>query len=58
MDGPVFFPQCFVDLYSGPILEDLYESLRLRYPTVEFPPIPARGTLKLEEVKSSLYFFN
>lgn len=50
--------QCFVDLYSGPILEDLYESLQMRYPTIQFPPIPPRGTLKLEDVKKSKYFFN
>eukprot|EP00903_Cladosiphon_okamuranus_P015271 g14112.t1 len=50
--------QCFVDLYSGPILEDLYDSLRMRYPTIDFPPIPKRGTLKLDGVKDSKYFFN
>ncbi|CAN0414773.1 unnamed protein product [Pylaiella littoralis] len=50
--------QCFVDLYSGPILENLHESLQMRYPTIEFPPIPERGTLVLDDVKSSKYFFN
>eukprot|EP00752_Nemacystus_decipiens_P002243 g2126.t1 len=50
--------QCFVDLYSGLILEDLYDSLRMRYPTIDFPPIPERGTLTLEDVKDSKYFFN
>ncbi|CAN0553331.1 unnamed protein product [Ectocarpus sp. 12 AP-2014] len=50
--------QCFVDLYSGPILEDLHDSLRMRYPTIHFPPIPARGTLVLDSVKDSKYFFN
>ncbi len=50
--------QCFVDLYSGPILEDLYDSLRMRYPTLDFPPIPERGALVLDDVKDSKYFFN
>ncbi|CAM9263757.1 unnamed protein product [Scytosiphon promiscuus] len=50
--------QCFVELYSGPILEDLHESLRMRYPTIDFPPIPERGTLVLSDVKDSKYFFN
>ncbi|CBJ30655.1 mitochondrial DNA-directed RNA polymerase [Ectocarpus siliculosus] len=50
--------QCFVDLYSGPILEDLHDSLRMRYPTIDFPPIPERGTLVLDSVKDSKYFFN
>jgi DNA-directed RNA polymerase len=48
----------FVNLYSQPILEDLHESFVLRYPTAEFPPIPEKGDLDLEEVKSSPYFFN
>ena len=52
------FVQCFVDLYSGPILEDLYDSLRMRYPTIDFPPIPERGSLVLDHVKDSKYFFN
>ncbi|CAM9229176.1 unnamed protein product [Choristocarpus tenellus] len=50
--------QCFVDLYSQPILEDLHKSLCLRFPTIDFPPIPKRGTLDLEKVKNSRYFFH
>ena len=49
---------CFVDLYSKPILEDLRESLVMRYPDVDFPPVPPRGKLDLEEVKNSTYFFH
>jgi DNA-directed RNA polymerase len=48
----------FIHLYSGPVLEDLRESFVLRYPTAEFPPLPERGDLDLEEVRSSPYFFN
>ncbi len=50
--------ECFIDLYSRPILEDLRASLVARYPDVAFPPIPARGSLRLEEVKDSPYFFD
>lgn len=50
--------EAFVDLYSKPILEDLLESLQLRYPSVEFPPIPNRGNLNLELVKESKFFFH
>lgn len=49
---------CFVELYSKPILEDLRESLVMRYPDVEFPPVPQRGTLDIQEVKDSSYFFH
>ena len=49
---------CFVDLYSKPILEDLRESLVMRYPDVEFPPVPTRGTLDIEQVRDSTYFFH
>jgi DNA-directed RNA polymerase len=47
----------FVRLYSQPILEDLHESLSMRYPSVRFPPVPRRGNLDLASVRESLYFF-
>lgn len=49
---------CFFDLYNEPVLETLRESLSIRYPEVEFPPVPERGNLDLEEVKESIYFFH
>jgi len=49
---------CFVELYSKPVLEDLRESLIMRYPDVKFPPVPPRGTLDIEEVVDSSYFFH
>ena len=49
--------ECFVDLYSQPILSDLKESWELRYPDVEFPECPELGNLDLNEVKSATYFF-
>ena len=50
--------ECFIDLYSRPILEDLRESLVRRFPESSFPPLPARGTLELEDVRQSKYFFS
>jgi len=49
---------CFRDLYSSPILEDLLESFELRYPSCDFPPLPERGELDMEDVTKSTYFFN
>ena len=49
---------CFVDLYEQPVLENLRDSLVARFPDVEFPAIPQRGALKLDEVKESPYFFD
>jgi DNA-directed RNA polymerase len=49
---------CFRDLYSSPILEDLLESFELRYPSCDFPPLPERGALDMEDVTKSTYFFN
>mmetsp|Transcript_19031 Transcript_19031/g.41363 ORF Transcript_19031/g.41363 Transcript_19031/m.41363 type:complete len:420 (+) Transcript_19031:986-2245(+) len=49
--------ECFVELYSQPILSDLKESWELRYPEVEFPECPELGDLDLNEVKSATYFF-
>lgn len=48
---------CFVDLYSRPLLADLKESWELRYPEVEFPDLPELGELDLNEVKKATYFF-
>jgi DNA-directed RNA polymerase len=48
----------FVKLYSGPVLEDFREELCMKYPSVTFPPIPERGTLQLEDVMHSPYFFS
>jgi DNA-directed RNA polymerase len=50
--------ESFVDLYHQPILENLRDSLVRRYPEVDFPPIPERGRLRLEEVLKSPYFFD
>ena len=48
---------CFVELYSKPLLSDLKESWELRYPEVEFPELPELGDLDLNHVKSATYFF-
>jgi DNA-directed RNA polymerase len=47
----------FVDLYDQPLLERLLETWQLRYPDLDFPDLPKRGKLNLEEVKMAPYFF-
>jgi DNA-directed RNA polymerase len=47
----------FVDLYDQPLLERLLETWKIRYPDLEFPDLPKRGKLDLNEVKSAKYFF-
>ena len=49
--------QVFVDLYSQPLLEQLKAGWEMRYPGLEFPDLPKRGTLKLDDVKEAPYFF-
>lgn len=49
--------QCFVDLYSRPLLEELKEAWELQYPSIEFPDLPERGDMDLNEVKQAPYFF-
>lgn len=49
---------CFIELYDHPVLEDLRDSLQMRYPDIEFPPVPGRGELNLDLVRSSKYFFH
>lgn len=48
----------FVELHSQPLLEELHESLTIRYPDAQFDDVPEPGSLDLDEVKSSEYFFN
>lgn len=48
----------FVELYEQPVLESVLESCQKRYPTINFPPIPKRGDLDINEVVKSRYFFH
>lgn len=48
----------FLELYEAPLLEQLLESFQLRYPGVEFPPLPPRGDLDVGEVLEADYFFS
>lgn len=48
----------FVELHSQPLLETLLESFKRRYPDIEFPDVPRRGTLDLKHVLDSKYFFD
>ena len=50
--------ECFVDMYDRPILQELLDSLKIRYPACNFPPVPSRGLLDLSEVKKATYFFH
>eukprot|EP00621_Florenciella_sp_RCC1693_P014017 CAMPEP_0182545598 /NCGR_PEP_ID=MMETSP1323-20130603/34750_1 /TAXON_ID=236787 /ORGANISM="Florenciella parvula, Strain RCC1693" /LENGTH=229 /DNA_ID=CAMNT_0024756759 /DNA_START=10 /DNA_END=699 /DNA_ORIENTATION=+ len=49
--------ECFVELYSQPILENLHTTLATRFPNVQFPPVPQRGDLDIKTVLDSPYFF-
>lgn len=48
----------FVALHSQPLLELLLSRFQDEYPDVDFPQVPERGHLNLEEVKDSTYFFS
>lgn len=50
--------ESFVELYEQPILENLRESIVMRYPNLDCPPLPERGELNLSEVMKSSYFFH
>jgi DNA-directed RNA polymerase, mitochondrial len=47
----------FVDLYKQPLLERLKETWELRYPELNFPDLPERGSLVLDDVTKATYFF-
>ena len=48
---------CFVELYEQPLLERLKKTWELRYPSIQFPDLPERGNLDLNEVRSAPNFF-
>eukprot|EP01041_Mallomonas_annulata_P008967 gene8967-18555_t len=50
--------ESFVELYEVPILENLRTSLQRRYPRVDFPPVPTRGSFNVRDVLQSEYFFH
>ena len=41
-----------------PLLENLLRDFRASFPELIFPEIPMRGTLDLNDVKQSTYFFS
>lgn len=49
--------ECFVDLYSRPLLQDLKKMWEMRFPGLEFPDIPEKGDMDVRCVKQSDYFF-
>lgn len=54
-----FLREAFVEIYRQPILENFTDDIRLLCDeTVEFPEIPEKGELDIEEVLTSNYFFN
>lgn len=48
----------FITMHSMPLLENLRESLVLRFPNIRFPQLPARGKLDLNQVMKSQFFFD
>jgi DNA-directed RNA polymerase len=50
----------FIELHSEPLLEQLYEELKQKYPEIamELPPPPPPGSMDLQSVRDSVYFFS
>ena len=50
----------FIELHSEPLLERLYEELKQKYPEIamELPPPPPPGSMDLQSVRDSEYFFS
>jgi DNA-directed RNA polymerase len=48
----------FVELYEEPVLEQFRESLADRFPGLDLPPLPPKGTFNLREVLDAEYFFS
>ncbi len=48
----------FVSLHRQPIVANLHEEMRRRWPTLEFPSPPAPGAFDIDEVMASSYIFS
>ncbi|CAI5489665.1 unnamed protein product [Closterium sp. Naga37s-1] len=48
----------FVALHSQPLLENLLEEFREKYPHLDFPNVPRRGQFDLNNVLQAPYFFD
>jgi DNA-directed RNA polymerase len=48
----------FVEMHKQPLLQDLRESVAVRFQHLDFAPVPPLGQLDLDEVLKSTYFFN
>ena len=50
----------FIELHSEPLLEQLYEELKQKYPEIamDLPPPPPPGSMDLQSVRDSVYFFS
>lgn len=48
----------FIDLHAQPLLEDLLQELNTQFPGVNFPPLPPKGDLNLEDIHGATYFFS
>lgn len=53
----VLLREAFVEQYSRPVLQEFVDSILSRADQAKLPPPPASGTLDLESVKASEYFF-
>jgi len=49
--------ESFIELYDRPLLEELKNVWEMRYPSINFPDVPAQGDLDLKDVRSAPYFF-
>lgn len=55
---PAASPPSRVSPALQPLLEQLLEEFKRLYPTVDFPPIPPKGTLDLDQLRQAAYFFS
>ena len=49
----VFSPACL-----QPLLEQLLQQFEAQSPEMEFPPLPPRGDLSLDDIRAARYFFS
>ena len=54
-----YLREAFVEIYRQPVLENFTDDIRqLCDESIDFPEIPEKGELDIEDVLTSMYFFN
>eukprot|EP01088_Endostelium_zonatum_P011375 TRINITY_DN25500_c0_g1_i1.p1 TRINITY_DN25500_c0_g1~~TRINITY_DN25500_c0_g1_i1.p1 ORF type:complete len:1076 (+),score=260.58 TRINITY_DN25500_c0_g1_i1:22-3249(+) len=54
----VLLREAFVELHEQDLLGNLAREMKENHPELDFPPVPAKGNLNIQDIMNSRYFFH